>query len=313
MNRAIIWVLAIIFVLLLCVVLGLLFNIFYQGIADRQPTFTPMMAVTLTPTATATQAEAAAITPATDTPEPTLTPANTATPLPSPMPAPAATNTPIPVIPQVVAATVVNIRSGPDTAYPVIGTLLPDSPLPVTGHNEAGTWWQVRQEDGSPGWVSDSVVEVSDVTGVPIVTTPPLPQPTSAPTAAPPPAQPAFQFEPTGWFGDTNAGLTRFLGTITDSNGDPVNGVTVEAQCGTYRVISNPSGPVPAFDSSDSANDPPGFYDITIDTKPVPCKWLLTVVHTEDGKTALAKLSDTFEVDVTTNKSIIVANWRKNW
>jgi len=210
------------------------------------------------------------------------------------------------------AATIVNIRSGPDTAYPVIGTLLPDSSLPVIGQNETGTWWQVRQEDGTPGWVSDSVVEASDVTGVPIVTAPSLPQSTPAPTAAPP-AQLAFQFEPTGWYGDANAGLTRFLGTITDSNGDAVNGVTVEAQCGTFRVISNPSGPVPAFGSSDSSNDPPGFYDITIDTKPVPCKWLLTVVHTEDGKTALAKLSDTFEVEVTASKSIIVANWRKNW
>jgi hypothetical protein len=87
----------------------------------------------------------------------------------------------------------------------------------------------------------------------------------------------------------------------------------VEAQCGTYRVISNPSGPVPAFNSSNSSNDPPGFYDITVDTKPVPCKWLLTVVHTEDGQTVSAKLSDTFEVDVTATKSIIVANWRKNW
>ena len=312
MNRTIIWILAIIFVLLLCVVLGLLFNLFYQGIANRQPTSTPMMAVTLTPTATASQAVAAAGTPATHTPIPTFTPVNTATPLPSPTPLPIATNTPIPVIPRVMAATAVNIRSGPDTAYSVIGTLLPESSLPVTGQNEAGTWWQVRQEDGTSGWVSDTVVEASDVVGVPIVAVPPLPQSTSAPTPAPT-TQPTFQFEPTGWYGSANAGLTRFLGTITDSNGDPVNGVTVEAQCGTYRVISNPSGPVPAFNSSDSANDPPGFYDITIDTKPVPCKWLLTVVHTENGQTVLAKLSDTFEVDVTATKSIIVANWRKNW
>ena len=312
MKRPVIWILAIIFVLLLCVVLGLLFNLFYQGAANRQATPTIIMAVTVTFTPTATQAVMAADTPLPSTPTSTLTPVSTATPLPSPTPAPAVTNTPIPVIPRVMAATIVNIRSGPDTAYPVVGTLLPDSPLPVIGQNETGTWWQVRQEDGTPGWVSNSVVEASDVTGVPIVAAPPSPQATTAPTAAPP-AQPAFQFEPTGWFGDTNAGLTRFLGTITDSNGDPVNGVTVEAQCGTYRVISNPSGPVPAFDSSDSSNDPPGFYDITIDTKPVPCKWLLTVVQTEDGKTALAKLSDTFEVDVTTSKSIIVANWRKNW
>jgi hypothetical protein len=35
--------------------------------------------------------------------------------------------------------------------------------------------------------------------------------------------------------------------------------------------------------------------------------------HTLCGQTVLAKLSDTFEVDVTATKSIIVANWHKNW
>jgi uncharacterized protein YraI len=310
MKRIVIWILAIIFVLLLCVVLGLLFNLFYQGIAIRQPTPTVVMAITLTPTAT--QVVMVVDTPTIDIATPTFTPISTATQPPSPTPVPQATKTSIPVIPQVNAANTVNIRSGPDTTYPVIGALLPGSPLPVIGRNEAGTWWQVQQEDGTPGWVSNSVVEVNNLTNIPIVTAPSLPKPTTAPTPAAT-TQPAFQFEPTGWYGEANAGLTRFLGTITDSNGNPVNGVTVEAQCGTYRVISNPSGPVPAFGSSDSSSDPPGFYDITIDTKPVPCMWLLTIVQTEDGQTVLAKLSDTFEVDVTNTKSIIVANWRKNW
>jgi hypothetical protein len=59
--------------------------------------------------------------------------------------------------------------------------------------------------------------------------------------------------------------------------------------------------------------DPPGFYDITVDRKPVPCKWFLTVVYTEDGQNVLAKLSQSIEVEVTVEESIITANWRKNW
>ncbi|MCP4361183.1 MAG: hypothetical protein GY796_24510, partial [Chloroflexi bacterium] len=136
--------------------------------------------------------------------------------------------------------------------------------------------------------------------------------PTATPIP-PPPTLPKFQFEPTGWYDDTNYGLTRFLGNITDVNGNPANGVTVEAQCGTYRIISNPSGPVGGFDSNDSADDPPGFYDITVDKRPIPCKWQLTVVYTEDGQTVLSTLSETVEVEVTADSSIITANWRKNW
>ncbi len=98
-----------------------------------------------------------------------------------------------------------------------------------------------------------------------------------------------------------------------DVNGNPVHGVTILVECGTYQIISNPSGPVGSFNSNDSADDPPGFYDITVDRKPIPCKWLLTVVYTEDGKTVLAKLSEAIEIEVTVDKSIIVANWRKNW
>ena len=142
-----------------------------------------------------------------------------------------------------------------------------------------------------------------------------------SPTAAPRPRHyhptatplPQFQYEPTGWFGDTNYGLTRFLGTIVDAAGNPVNGVSVELQCGGFRIISNPSGPVGWPPFYDSATDPPGFYDITLDRKPIPCKWFLTIVESPDGKTVSARLSDAVEVETTVEESIITANWRKNW
>jgi len=92
-----------------------------------------------------------------------------------------------------------------------------------------------------------------------------------------------------------------------------VNGVRVEAQCGSFRIISNPSGPVGAGYFNESADWPPGFYDITLDTRPIPCKWFLTVVTSEDGQTATARLSQAIEVETTVDESIVTANWRKNW
>jgi hypothetical protein len=210
----------------------------------------------------------------------------------------------------------VNVREGPGTNYPVLGQLPPNQPLPVVGQNEAGTWWQVPLPNGGTGWVAASVVQADGPIDVPVVQAPPPPAvpptatPQPAPTAAP---QPQFQFVPSGWYADTNYGLTRFLGTITDANGTPVNGVSVEAQCGDFRVISNPSGPVGWPPFYDSGNDPPGFYDLTLDTRPIPCHWYLTVVESPDGKSVTARMSDAIEVETTVEESIITANWRKNW
>ncbi|MCP4529081.1 MAG: hypothetical protein GY833_24695, partial [Aestuariibacter sp.] len=79
------------------------------------------------------------------------------------------------------------------------------------------------------------------------------------------------------------------------------------------RIISNPSGPVGWGPFNESHTWPPGFYDITLDTRPIPCHWFLTVVATEDRQTATARLSKVVEVETTIDKSIITANWRKNW
>jgi hypothetical protein len=309
MKRVSIWTLVVVFGVLLYLAATLLVRSFAVMVPEIHPTSTPTPELTFTPTATLPVIVRV-------TSSRTASPISTATPTLPPIEEATATLTltltPTPIVPLVTASVKVNVRSGPGANYPIVGGLLPGKPLQVIGQNEAGTWWQVRQSDGHPGWVAAAVVEASHVEAVPIAQAPPPPAPT--PTPIPPtPARPKYQFEPTGWFDDTNRGLTRFFGSITDINGNPANGVTIEAQCGTYRIISNPSGPVPAFNSNDSANDPPGFYDITVATKPVPCKWLLTVVYTEDGKTALARLSETIEVEVTVDKSIVVANWRKNW
>jgi uncharacterized protein YgiM (DUF1202 family) len=213
---------------------------------------------------------------------------------------------PTPVLPQLVAQDSINIRSGPGTDYPVVGALSPNTPARIIGQNGAGSWWQIERAEGGPGWVAGSVVQVENTEGIPVAQAPPPPPPPPTPTPAEPtaPPRPAYQYEPTGWFGAKNAGLTRFLGSISDANGNPVNGVFVEAQCGTYKVISDPSGK-PGW--------PAGFYDITLDTRPISCKWLLTVVDAADRQTVTARLSEAVEVETTVDESIITANWRKNW
>lgn len=313
---AVIVVLSLLAYLIFTMIFTWLFQVTSVGLPP--PTATP--APTFTPTPSLTPPVIAAnVTP---TPEPSAS--ATATPPPEPSPAPPTatptatpppSDTPTPDAPYIIAISTVNVREGPGTNYPILGQLPGSQPLPILGQNEAATWWQVALPGGGTGWVAASVVVANGSLDVPVAQAPPPPEPPAAtappaPTAAP---QPQFQFEPTGWYADTNYGLTRFLGTITDASGAPVNGVSVEAQCGDFRVISNPSGPVGWPPFYDSANDPPGFYDLTLDTRPIPCAWFLTVVDSPDGKTVTARMSDAIEVVTTVEESIITANWRKNW
>jgi uncharacterized protein YraI len=227
--------------------------------------------------------------------------------------------------PQLVAPGAVNIRSGPGLNYNVIGTLSANTAMPVVGRNANGSWWQIKTPDDAKGWVAGSVVNATNTGEVPVAQAPPPPQSAPvaaqpaadssgpAPAPAPPPEQPKYQYTPTGWYDDGNAGLTRFLGDIKDSSGNPVNGIYIQASCGDYSTISYPSGPVGWGNYNESGDWPPGFYDIVVDSKPVPCLWVLTVVDTDDRKTVKAQLSESIPVEITAEKSIVTANWTKNW
>ncbi len=76
---------------------------------------------------------------------PTPPPTATSTPLP--------TSTPTPIPTGLVSVEVLNIRTGPDTTYGVIGQLKKNDRLELLARNEVGTWLQVRTEDGREGWV----------------------------------------------------------------------------------------------------------------------------------------------------------------
>lgn len=226
------------------------------------------------------------------------------------------------VEPQLVAPGTVNIRSGPGTNYSVIGALNANAPVRIIGRNSDTSWWQVEITPGSIGWVASSVVSASNAESVPVTeasaaavapAAAPAPQPAAVNSPPAEPQKPKYQYEPTGWYDDGNAGLTRFLGTIKDAGGAPVNGVFVRASCGDYSTISYPSGPVGWGGLNVSADWPPGFYDITVDTKPVPCLWVLSIVETDDRQTVKNVLSEEVPVEITLKKSIVTANWRKNW
>lgn len=212
-----------------------------------------------------------------------------------------------------------NVRTGPGTQYERIGWLAAGTTIPIMGRTADSTWWQIPYPAASGGvaWISAGYGTARDTGAVPVVAAPPLPTP-AAPTATLPAPTPTaavsvFQYTPTGWWGDTNYGLTRFMGDIRDTAGNPVNGVYVRAVCGTYSTISYPSGPVGWGALGESSEWPPGFYDITVDNKPVPCMWTLQVVDTDDRLSVKAELSEAVPVEVTQEQSVIQADWRKNW
>jgi uncharacterized protein YraI len=87
----------------------------------------------------------------------------------------------------VVAAEIINVRSGPGTNYDIIGSVASGDQLPITGRNEPGDWWQVCCfGDEQPGWLYGALLDVQQGERVAVAVDIP-PAPTTAPTQAPVP------------------------------------------------------------------------------------------------------------------------------
>ncbi|MFZ1466851.1 MAG: SH3 domain-containing protein [Anaerolineae bacterium] len=131
--------------------------------ATVMPTTRPLPSVTPLPTATATLA-------------PTLTAVSaTAT----------ATVAPGAVTPAVtvIGDAAIHVRSGPGTAYPIVGRLLPAVAAKVSGRDDNGAWWQITLPGGQRGWVAASLVRLTgEPAALPVVKVAP------APTVRPQPA-----------------------------------------------------------------------------------------------------------------------------
>ncbi len=100
--------------------------------------------------------------------------------------------TPTPMPPAVSTDRVVNVRSGPGTAYPVVGKAQPGATYPIIGKNPQNDWWQI-DFNGKTGWVAATVVNDHGATGsVQVVSNiPPPPTPKPKPTQ---PSRPRINF-----------------------------------------------------------------------------------------------------------------------
>lgn len=95
--------------------------------------------------------------------------------------------------PQIQASTSLNVRSGPGTAYPVVGALSSGQPADIVAKNPEGDWWQITLPSGTSGWVYGPLVQATgDTTSIAIATDIPAapPTPTPAPVAQAPAEQP---------------------------------------------------------------------------------------------------------------------------
>ncbi len=151
-----------------------------------------------TPTVVALSANIATATHTPMPPTPTAIPAATATPTFTPLPplptrAPIVLPTETPTPPPTAAATsaaekqsptatilttALNIRSGPGTIYPAIGTLAQGESVEITGINFTGEWYRVARDGKNIGWVSASpkyVETVPATVDVPQIAAPPVP------------------------------------------------------------------------------------------------------------------------------------------
>ena len=137
--------------------------------------------------------------PPTDTPvPPTDTPvALTNTPMPptnTPVPP---TNTPVSVPHFTVNSNQVNVRTGPGTAFSIIGTVEQGGRFDIGGRNGAGDWLEFCCVNGQRGWIYAQLVILSvDVSTIPISENIPA-VPTATNTPVPPTATPAPPSQPT--------------------------------------------------------------------------------------------------------------------
>ena len=104
----------------------------------------------------------------------------TDTPVPSTPIPPTATPTPRPMIK---INNDMNVRQGPGTNFPIIGTASPGQQHPITGKNPAGDWWEINYNDQA-GWVYGPLVTATNAEHVRLAAQPtstPRPRPTQTP------------------------------------------------------------------------------------------------------------------------------------
>jgi len=321
------WALVVVLILINYIVFASLFNVVFSNRPSAtQPTRTPLPTFTPAPPPTPVVL-APTNTPVPPPPTPTYTRVlatpDTATPeSPAPAGTPAGevppTSAPAAGGPSVTMNENLNVRSGPGTNYDRVGSLAAGATVDIIGRNTDSSWWQIPYAGApdSKGWISAGYGTARNTEGVPVVAAPPTPKsvaPTATP-APPPTTAPQFRFQPKGSYAGENKGLTRFMGNITDRAGNPVSGFFLYFTCGTFHVMSFPTGP-----SSVAPDWPPGYYSQYIASKELDCKWTMQVV--------MYKCSNWFDAQCTqfdelappdyfhtyAGHTVVTADWWCNW
>ena len=221
-----------------------------------RPTFT---ATVPKPTLTPNPADAAAGQPASVE----QAPATNATPAPE---APTATTEPPTIEPSPTAepaaftvnSASLNVRSGPSTAFGIIGRLSNGQSFPITGKNNDESWWQFDY-NGRTGWVAGSNVSVRGSDTVEVAQNIPAaptaaPRPTARPAAAvPAPPQPQPQPQPSVKYSLTKSELRPNTNPIVsvwcfvlNQGGNGVLGGTMRVLQGGTTVKEQPFNAVMA-------------------------------------------------------------------
>jgi uncharacterized protein YraI len=291
------------------------------------PTRTPV------PTFTPTAAGAAFVEVPTISPQPTLPPPTPTVAQPvSVVATPTVDASPTPAVQEVTITVLqnMNVRGGPGTNYPIVGPGPAGQSAKVLGRNADASWLQIEypSADGL-GWIFAKLVQVNgDPQTVSVAQAPPppaapppaaAPQPQPQQAEAPPPApEKKYQFTPTGWHASENGAIVQFKGRIKTEGGGLVNGFSVLADNGAFRVQSHPTGASQWYpDKGD------GEWDIVMpNIASAQGWWWLTVIKYEcdfaGGFNAqcdrYTKLSEDIKIQVITPKeSIINADWICHW
>ncbi len=92
----------------------------------------------------------------------------------------------------VVAAELANLRSGPSTAYTVVGTVRRGTTLAIIGRNKTSSWLRVRTPDGQLAWIAAFLlehIEAAQLEVLPEMSAPDVAAPETSPTETPVPTE----------------------------------------------------------------------------------------------------------------------------
>jgi SH3-like domain-containing protein len=90
---------------------------------------------------------------------------------------------------------IINVRSGPDTSFGLVGTANIGERFEIKGRNADGSWYLICCVNGQQGWVNSQLTDEDNEELAPLVDTPAVPTP--APVAQAPAAQAPAPAEPT--------------------------------------------------------------------------------------------------------------------